>query len=297
MRIIIALIGLALLWFSCKKANLDSFAFPSKKIDHYEFEKYALGELGDLPKEYDIDPAQRSLVTMSSTDAESGETYTLYGVYIGDVSTIATDTVILYLHGQGKHMDFYWTRAALLAHLGGKYHYGVLMVDYRGYGMSEGEASEQGLYEDADAAIDWLLTRGVQNERLIVYGYSLGAIPTIDRLAYREQFSPTRMILESPLASVENLVHTSTLINVNPDYLTDLKFDNAEKIKEVDCPLLWLHGKEDTYIAIENGELIYANHPGPRKEAIRVAQCDHDEIPLKMGLENYLKQVLDFIRK
>ncbi len=280
---------------SCKKMTLDSLAFPAEKTDQYLFEAFNDGEI-DIPSQYSLTSADRTLIEFNSTDQETGEQYKLYGVYIGDLSTIATDTVILYLHGQSKHMDYYWTRASLLAHTGGHLNYGVFMIDYRGYGMSEGTSTERGLYEDADAAIDWLIAQGAVPERTIYYGFSLGAIPAIDRTAYRTDFKPTKLIIESPLASVQNLVDNSTLMNVNSDFVTDLSFENSEKIKEVTCPLLWMHGKEDSYIDIQNGELIYANYGGTEKTAYRVDDCDHSEVPQKMGYETYVSNLLKYIR-
>jgi len=236
-----------------------------------------------------------TLITLDSKDQKSGETYKIYGVYIGDIDSMATDTVILYLHGQSKHMDHYFSRASLLANLGGKYNYSVFMIDYRGFGMSEGESTEQGLYEDANTAIDWLKEQGADPQKTIYYGYSLGAIPSIDRAAYRTDFIPSQLIIEAPLASVENLVHTSTIINIDPSFVTTLEFNNAEKIKSVNSKLLWMHGREDSYIGIQNGELIYANHKGD-KQAIRVDGSDHSEIPTTLGYTSYLEKVLNFIR-
>jgi len=282
--------------FACKKLVLDSLAFPSEKLDAYQFENYNGSHELDLPDALLADAANYSLVTLTSNDAANETTHLLYGLYIGDLNTIATDTVILYLHGQSLHMDAYFDRASLLANLGGKYNYGVFMIDYRGYGMSEGSSSEQGLYEDANAAIDWLIAQGANADRTICYGYSLGAIPTIDRAAYRSDFKFAKIVLESPLASVENLVHSSTLINVSSGFVTTLDFPNAEKIKDVTCPLLWMHGEEDSYVEIENGELIYANYTGSNKTAVRVPEADHTEVPVKLGTSVYLSTVLDFIR-
>lgn len=285
---VLALVG-------CKKLTLDGLAFPSEKTDQYLYEAFEGGEIG-IPAEYNLIASDRTQIEFMSTDAETGEQFKLYGVYIGDLNTISSDTVILYLHGQSKHMDYYWSRAALLANVGGKLNYGVFMIDYRGYGMSEGTSSEKGLYEDADAAINWLISQGVTQEKTIYYGFSLGCIPAIDRAAYRTDFKPQRLIIESPLASVQNLVDNSTLMNVNSDFVTDLGFENSEKIKLVTCPLLWMHGKEDSYIDIQNGELIFANYTGTNKTAYRVVDCDHSEVPGKMGYPIYVSNVLKFIR-
>lgn len=283
--------------FSCKKLVLDGLAFPSEKLDVYEFENYDFSINGiGLPDSMFADPSNYTEVTMTSFDAANETSYEIHGVFIGDMNTITSDTIILYLHGQSLHMDAYFDRASLLANLGGKYNYSVFMIDYRGYGRSEGSSTEQGLYEDGNAAIDWLISQGADQNKTFCYGFSLGAIPTIDRAAYRDDFKFRKIILESPLASVENLVHNSTLLGMSPGFVTTLEFPNAEKIKDVTAPLLWIHGVEDDYISIDNGELIYANHPGTEKAALRVPVANHADIPQIMGFESYLEEVLSFMR-
>ncbi len=293
MRVIGLLVLIAIL-ASCKKVNLDGLAFPSEKLESYAFEN-AEGEV--IVNDSILATSDNyTLLTFNSVDASTGEEFQIYGVFIGDTATITTDTLIVYFHGQSKHMDHYFSRASLLANVGGKYNYNVLMMDYRGYGMSEGTSTEQGLFEDADAVITWIKERGADPQKTIFYGYSLGAIPSIDRTAYRSDFQPAKLIIEAPLASVEYLVHSSTVIQVDPDFVTNLDFENAVKIKDVDEPLLWMHGVEDTYVAIENGEIIFNNHGGVVKQAERVEGSDHSEVPLVMGIEVYLEKVLSFIR-
>jgi alpha/beta superfamily hydrolase len=280
---------------ACKKQRLNGIAFPSEKLESYAFENYT-GEIS-VPDSILADAAHYTPIDFQSYSSETNESYTIYGVFIGDLATISSDTLIVYFHGQSKHMDHYFGRASLLANAGGKYNYNVLMIDYRGYGMSEGESSEQGLYEDADATIDWLINQGADPQKTIFYGYSLGAIPSIDRVALRDDFKPAKLMIESPLASVSYLVHNSTILQLDPNAVTDHNFENAEKIKLVDKPLCWLHGIEDTYIAIDNGELIYNNHGGTVKEAHRIENSDHSEIPTVMGIENYLEVITTFIRQ
>ncbi|MEX1001570.1 MAG: alpha/beta hydrolase [Crocinitomicaceae bacterium] len=281
---------------ACKKVSLDQLAFPSEKLTKYDFEKYDDPEI-IIPPNYLPNPLEQYLIKIPSIDNESGEVYNIYGLYMGDTTNISTDTIIYFCHGQARHMDYYWTRQALLAHTGGLYNYGVFMIDYRGYGMSEGSSTEQGLIEDADAGIDWLISKGASGEKTVYYGFSLGAIPLIHRAAYRSDFIPSKLIIESPLASVDNITQSSTLLNTDSDFITSLDFNNVENIKEVEVPLMWLHGKEDSYVAISNGELIYDNYSGQYQEAWRIDSADHADVPLKMGLNNYISAFLTFIRK
>ncbi len=295
-KITILLLSFSIFLLACKKKNLDSLAFPSKALTAYEFEKYDAG-YSSVPDIYSISADKRKLITFESIDKSNGEKHTIYAVYIGDLTTIDTDSIILYCHGQSLHMDAYWPRASLLANIVHKYNYGVLMMDYRGYGMSEGTPTETALYEDVDASIDWLISQGATASKTFYYGYSLGCIPVIDRAAYRKDFIPSKIILESPLATVEHLAQSSTIINVNPNFVSTLEFNNAEKIKDVDVPLLWLHGVEDDYIAIKNGELIFQNYDGIYKEAIRVDGAGHGNVPSTMDYKNYIKRLEVFIKK
>ena len=281
---------------SCKKLTLDQLAFPSEKLDSYQFDLYDAGDQS-VPAEYSISSNNRTMITLESKDESTGESFKIYGLYIGDTSTISTDTVILYCHGQSLHMDIYYPRATLLANIGGKLNYGVFMFDYRGYGMSEGTSDEAGLSEDSDAAINWLKSKGAKGENTIFYGFSLGCIPVIERAAFKADFTPSKIVIESPLASVANLAQRSTIINVDPIFISTLQFNNAEIIKSVKLPMLWLHGVEDDYVAIQNGELIYNNHSGAIKEAIRVEVAGHSDIPKIYGYANYINMLDQFILK
>lgn len=296
MRSLLALLIFGCFLISCQKLTLDNLAFPAEKLDAYQFENYDGAQEIDIPDSLVVTAPNYQLVTMPSYDAVNDETHTIYGIYMGNLATIASDTVILYFHGQSKHMDAYWDRTSLLANLGGKHNYGLFTIDYRGYGMSQGSSTEQGLYEDADAAIDWLIQQGVDPSRTFCYGFSLGAIPTIDRAANRSDFPFAKIMIEAPLANVQHLVNSSTL-GMNSGFVTTLELPNSEKIKDVSAPLLWMHGIEDAYISIDNGELIYANHGGTEKTAIRVEGSDHGQVPLKMGYFNYMDRVLEFIRQ
>jgi alpha/beta superfamily hydrolase len=280
--------------FSCKKIVLDQLAFPSEKLNSYQFELYDAGDQS-VPDQYGIDSKDRHLVSMLSKDKSTGKDYRIYGVYIGDTTRIGIDTIFLYCHGQSTHMDDYYPRATLLANINGKLNYGVLMIDYRGYGMSEGTSDEDGLSEDADAAINWLKEHGATGERTIFYGFSLGCIPMIERAAFRSDFTPSKLIIEAPLASVANLAQTSTIINIDPVFISSLKFENAENIKSVTAPLLWFHGVEDDYISISNGQLIFDNYTGSTKEAVTIEGAGHGNIPATYGFDKYVEKLEVFI--
>jgi len=280
---------------ACKKIDLDALAFPRVKVDAYILGDND-GEI-EVPAKYDINDSLIHIIPLVSTDKATGDKYTIYSIYIGDLNTIATDTIILYTHGQAENMDYYWGRAKLLANLKSKNNYGVFMMDYRGYGMSEGEPTEKGLSEDVEASVEWLIDQGVQQQNTFYYGFSLGVIPALDLIVNKTDFTPAKVIIESPLSSVENLAQSSTLINVDPKFISSLEFNNAETMKGVNIPLCWLHGREDDYVELSNGQLVYDNHSGTYKESHIIDNANHADIPLVMECETYLNTVNSFIQK
>ncbi len=284
---------------SCMRLD-DNLFNPDNTITEYRFDNYS-GEVDfRLDNSYAISPGLVNLFTLTSQTPGETERYNLHAVYIGDINRIATDTVIMYCHGNRDHMDFYWQRAKLLANTGRKNRYGVLMIDYRGYGLSEGEASEAGLYADVNAALGWLQQRGLTDDRLVMYGFSMGTAPATEITANPSKFAmrPSKLILEAPFASAAVMVQDASKLSIPAAYVTDLKIDNAAEIQKVQQPLLWMHGIADAFLNIEtHGEVVYKNHGGSYKKAVRVPHADHGEIPQRLGYTQYLNEVNSFIRR
>jgi alpha/beta superfamily hydrolase len=285
---------LACILSSCLR--LDNNLFNNHSITSYQRDAYTGHVDFVLPASYKIEDSMVTLFTLQSND--NGDIATIYAEYIGDIKRIATDTVIMYCHGNRDHMDFYWPRAKLLANTGGRNHYGVLMIDYRGFGLSQGKPTESGMYADVDAALSWLKSHGLTNERLIMYGYSVGSAPAAKLTAEPRSMIPSKLILESPFASAEVMVQDATGLAMPGSYVTNLKINNAEEIKSVQQPFCWIHGIDDDFLNIKtHGEVVYANYHGSYSEAHRVAGANHSTVEPLMGFENYLHTIFDFIRK
>lgn len=273
---------------SCMKLN--DLAFINEALTEYKLDNYTEEVDFVLDDTYQVENIHQ--LTLKSDE------FDIAAIYIGSLNTIATDTIILYCHGQSLHMDYYWQRAKLLANCGGNERFGVLMFDYRGYGLSEGSPTEEGLYADVRAAFDWLLDNGANSNNIISYGFSLGSAPATDLMAFgHNDKKPRKLILESPFASTDFITQESTLIEVSASYISTLKFDNAEKIKSVTAPFLWMHGTADDYVAITNGEQVAANYAGSDSTFIRVDGANHglDGVPQTMGFNLYLQRIEEFI--
>jgi alpha/beta superfamily hydrolase len=264
----------------------------SYKLDAYEGER----ELSELPDAYDVDVDKIHLFSLQSDD--DGDVQTIYAVYLGDTARIAQDTVIVYCHGNKHHMDLYWNRAKLLAYVGGKHRYGVLMMDYRGYGMSTGTTTESGLSADVNTCMQWLKDHGLTSDRTILYGYSLGSAPACRLSAEPRALTPAKLLLEAPFASAEVMVQDAALLSLPVSYFTDVSVDNVHWIQSVDQPFCWIHGIDDDFLNIEtHGEVVYNHYHGQYQEAHRVPEAVHNNVPAVMGYEEYVRVVGEFVAR
>lgn len=294
---LIVLILTLVLTLGCDK-RLDDFLFNNDDtITSYQLDNYS-GEVSlDLGGQYFITD---NLINQFTFDIESeGENLTVAAIYTGDINAIATDTVILYCHGNRDHMDFYWPRQKLYSHLGNLGRFGVLMIDYPGYGMSSGKPTEQNMYDAVDGAMNWLKDNGLTNDRLVMFGFSLGSAP-VCKVAGEKNFSmnPSKIILEAPFASSEVMVQDAALLNMPASYFVNVEIANAEQIKSVDVPFLWMHGTNDDFLSIStHGQVVYDNYNpnGDFKEAVKVIGAGHETVPVFLGFENYQMEILDFI--
>lgn len=289
-------IAVTLFLSACLK--LDNNLYNKAKLSDYQLDNYTGEQDFLLDASYSIDANLINVFSLSSQAGGEKKATTIKALYIGNQAKINTDTVILYCHGNKWHMDFYWQRAKLLAHVNGKNRYGVLMMDYRGYGASDGSPTEEGMFADVDACMTWLKDRGLNSERLIIYGFSLGSAPATRLSSETRSLRPSKLILEAPFASSEVMVQDASRLNMPADYFTDLKIDNAEKIKQVNQAFLWLHGTNDNFLNYKtHGEVVYKNYRGTYQENYLIQNADHSEVPAKMGFEKYLAVIGNFIRK
>jgi pimeloyl-ACP methyl ester carboxylesterase len=278
--------------------RLDDQLYSNASLDAYNFDAYTgEKEIPELPSSYNIADSMVKVFSLISQSSSEGDA-TIYLEYVGDINRIATDTIILYCHGNTDHMDRYWNRVKLLAHTGNKHRYGVLTLDYRGYGMSSGKPTEKGMYADVNTALKWLQSKGLSNERLVIYGYSLGSASATEMAANNYEMKPSKLILESPFASSEVMVQDGSKMALPASYFTNAKIDNAEEIKKVTQPFMWIHGADDDFLSITtHGEVVYKNYKGTYKEAHRIGIAVHNNVPFIWGFEAYSNNIFKFISK
>src|SRR5688572_15277922 len=200
-------------------------------------------------------PAEAADVWLTTSDGLK-----LHGWFFATKKAPAVATIIFF-HGNGGNISNVGWVGQLLSSRG----FNVLLIDYRGYGRSEGEvAGEQGLYADADAGYLYVTqTRGVAPESVVLYGQSLGTAVAAD-LASRRQCAA--LILESGFSSASDLAaNVLPLLPRRLHFLTRNRFESAGKLAGVTCPVLITHGDPDDTIPTEHGRRLFAAANEPKK--------------------------------
>ena len=152
-----------------------------------------------------------------------------------------------------------------------------------------GKPNEQGLYIDGKSTIDWLSKKGVDEKNLILYGESLGTGVAVHLAQYKNYAG---VILETPFTSmIDTAKKFYPYIPVS--LLLKDKFENYKKIKNINSPILVMHGEVDQIVPFFMGKKIYelANKP---KYSYFTKYDDHmmeyDE-NLVLALKSFLKSL------
>ena len=196
---------------------------------------------------------------------------------------------IIYFHGNGGNISNVGWVGERLSSRG----FDVLLLDYRGYGRSEGDVDgETGLYADADAGYEYVTkTRGIHPSNVVLYGQSLGTAVAVD-LASRQESAA--VILESGFSSASDLA--ATVLPFLPrrlHFLAKNRFESTRKLASVRCPILIAHGDPDLTIPTEHGRLLFAAANEPKK-LLLFPGAEHNVFG-SLG-DGYLDQVADFVR-
>ena len=182
------------------------------------------------------------------------------------------DTAVLLLHGNAGHRGH---RLGWMADLRAR-GWPVFLLDYRGYGGSDGSPSEEGLVLDAEAAVDWLATRG--HERVVYLGSSLGC-GVATRLAVRRPAAG--LVLQSGAASLA-AVGQQAYPFLPVGLLMKDRFDVAADAARVRCPSLSIHGDRDRDIRLEHGRALHAALGGEKTWWV-VEGAGHNDVVDRAG--------------
>jgi fermentation-respiration switch protein FrsA (DUF1100 family) len=175
--------------------------------------------------------------------------------------------VIVYFQGNGGALNLRAERFKKLTADGT----GLVALNYRGYGGSDGKPSEAGIILDARAAYDFAAGR-YGAERIVLWGESLGSGVAV---ALAAEKPVARVVLESPYSSIAD-VAASVYWFVPVRLMLGDTFRSDERIAKVTVPVLVVHGERDTLIRIGFAERLYEMVRGP-KQFIRLPNAGHND--------------------
>ena len=171
------------------------------------------------------------------------------------------EATIIYFHGNGGNITNVDWVGEELARRG----FNTLLLDYRGYGQSQGKAQgESDLYADGDAALAYVVDkRRIPIEQVVLYGQSLGTTVAVD-LGARHQCAA--LILESGLSSASSVAaHALPWLPKRLHFLGKNRFESARKLKNITAPVLITHGDPDPVISVDEARILFASANEPKR--------------------------------
>lgn len=193
------------------------------------------------------------------------------------------ETTVLFLHGNAGNISHRLDRVRALQEIPARF----LLLEYRGYGKSEGKPTEEGLYKDATAAYQFLRGSSIPWEKIYLFGESLGGAVAVE-LATR--FEAGGLILESTFTSVREMA--SQHYSFMPTSFVPDRYNSLARIPNILPKLLIIHGDRDEIVPYEMGEKLYKAAP-PRKEFVNISTAKHNDVYIVGGHE-YQRALLDF---
>jgi len=176
--------------------------------------------------------------------------------------------VILYFHGNAGDLSRWGEIATFYA----QKEYDVVVMDYRTYGKSTGKLGETQLYVDAQLFYDYVLERYPEN-KVIVYGRSLG---TAMATHVASNNNPGKLLLETPFYNLYDAAkYRFSFLPLK--LLLRYRFETNKNIQRLQCPLVIIHGTEDTVVPYESGKRLFEEAPSP-KELITIPEGNHNNL-------------------
>jgi len=196
----------------------------------------------------------------------------------------------LYLHGNDRNLSNHLENTLRLHNLG----YNVLVADYRGYGKSTGgEPSEAKVYEDAEAAWNYLLKQRASPPRhTFIYGFSLGGAIAIDLAIHHP--AAAGLITEGTFTSMSDMgkIYYSYL---PVDWLLNQHFDSLDKVGKLKIPVLFIHGTWDRVVPWQMSQQLFNQAPQPK--SLKFIEGGEHINSSSIGWVEYRDTVSAFVQK
>ena len=173
---------------------------------------------------------------------------------------------IIFAHGNAEIIDMWPVTLSRFTQLG----IGVLLVEYPGYGRSEGSPSQHSITEAFVAAYDMLIKRkDVDPSKIILLGRSIGggAICTL-----AEQRPSAMLILKSTFINIRSMAAKYLV----PGFIAPDSFDNLSVVSSYNGPVLIIHGKNDELIPYKHGVTLFK---AAQQRTLLTYDCGHNDCP------------------
>ncbi|MGB3570626.1 MAG: alpha/beta fold hydrolase [Phormidesmis sp.] len=182
---------------------------------------------------------------------------------------------LIYFHGAGLNIGFNVTQAFWLRQLG----FNVLLMEYRGYGLSEGHfPTETSLYQDAETALTYLTQeRQIEESNIYVYGHSLGGAIAINLASHHPNLAG--LIIHNSFTSMAEMVARSNYARWFPvQWMLTQRFDSLQKVSQLQVPMLLIHATGDPLIPVDMGKRLFEEAHSLRKELVLVDTNVHHNV-------------------
>jgi fermentation-respiration switch protein FrsA (DUF1100 family) len=233
-------------------------------------------------REIEADPSQIGLEYLDVLTTTS-DGVRIHGWFVPRPGALHT---FLIFHGNAGNISHRLEWIQMLHELGAH----VMIIEYRGYGRSEGKPFEEGLYLDALAAYGWWTKeRAADGSKLILVGESLGCAVAIDLAA---RVPVDGIVLQSSFTTAWDMAKALMPVGLIQPAL-GVRFDSAAKIRKITCPKLFIHGDRDEIVPFRLGRKLYDLAPPP-KEFYEVPGASHNGLVWVAGSE-YVKRLRAFL--
>lgn len=193
---------------------------------------------------------------------------------------------LIFCHGNAGNIGDRLEKILLFHQMG----LNILIIDYRGYGKSQGQPNEAGIYKDAVAAYDYLRSRkDIDHSSIIGYGDSLGGAVVIDLATKRDLAA---LIVHSSFTSAADMART--IYPFIPSFLLDTKMNSVAKVRTIAIPKLFIHSRADEIVPFRLGERLYQAAAQP-KEFLELSG-GHNDTPID-AQGKMAKEIITFLRR
>lgn len=196
-----------------------------------------------------------------------------------------TDRTLLYFHGNAGNIGDRVEKIHFLLKMG----WNVFAFDYRGYGMSQGSPTIDGVLDDGRSAFHYLTEKiGIPRDQIVLFGESLGGAMAAEIAA---EESVAAVILESTFTSLREL--SQAVYRFLPEIATPDVYRSVDRIRHSKAPVLVIHGTEDEIVPFSMGKKLFESAPHP-KRLFAVPGAQHNDVYEKAG-KDYLKEIEEFL--